>query len=149
MPTETHPADATPIRFRVLYADTDAQGVVYHGRFVPWLEAGRTEYLRARGYTYREMEASGVGMSVIELQIRFRAPARYDDPIVVYAWISEFSRVRVRFGYAVYHEPEARLLLEAETVHAFIDREGRLLRINRHPEVLARLQALAGTLPAE
>ena len=86
-----HPPTATPYRVRVLFADTDAMGVVYHGRFFPWFEAGRGEYLRARGYTYREMEAAGVGLAVLEVQCRFRAAARYDDLLLLYTWLAEFS----------------------------------------------------------
>jgi acyl-CoA thioester hydrolase len=143
-----HPPNSTPFRLRVLFADTDAMGVVYHGRYFPWFEAGRGEYLRARGYSYREMEAGGVALAVVETHCRFRSAARYDDPLLLYTWLSEFGRVRVRFQYALYNEEDNRLLVEAETLHAFIDLSGRPLLITRHPEVWTRLQALRNPHPS-
>lgn len=142
-----HPPTATPYRVRVLFADTDAMGVVYHGRFFPWFEAGRGEYLRARGYTYREMEAAGVGLAVLEVQCRFRAAARYDDLLLLYTWLAEFSRTRVRFQYALYQEADQRLLAEAETLHTFIDTTGRPLRITHYPAVWTRLQTIIDPQP--
>lgn len=142
------PPDATPLHVRVLYADTDAMGIVYHGRYFPWFEAGRGEYMRTRGYTYREMEEAGVVVAIIETHCRFHVAARYDDPIVVYTWLSEFDRVRMRFQYVIHHAENGKLLAEAETVHAFIDLEGRAIRITHYPEVWARLQTLLGT-PSE
>jgi acyl-CoA thioester hydrolase len=137
------PADATPLDFRVRYAETDAMGIVHHSRYFPWFEMGRTEYMRERGFTYRELENLGVQLAVIEATCRYRAPARYDDPIRLYTWLAEFSRVRVRFGYAAYHATEGRLLVEAATLHTFVAPDGRPLRITHHPETWARLQAIA------
>jgi acyl-CoA thioester hydrolase len=147
MSNPPHPPNATPHRLRVLFADTDAMSVAYHGRYWPWFEAGRGAYLRARGYTYREMEAGGVALIVLETQCRYRAAARYDDPLLLYTWVSEFGRVRLRFQYALYHEETNRLLAEAETVHAFVDLHGRPLRITHYPHVWERLQQLMA--PAE
>jgi acyl-CoA thioester hydrolase len=143
------PPDATAIRFRVRYAETDAMGIVHHSRYFPWFEMGRTEYLRSRGFTYREMESLGVQLAVIEAQCRYKYPARYDDPIVLYSWLTEFSRVRIRFAYAAYHETDARLLVEGATMHAFIDTTGRPIRITHHPEVWTRLQTLGPPQPGE
>ena len=142
------PPDATPIRFRVRYAETDAMGIVHHSRYFPWFEMGRTEYMRARGFTYRELEALGVQLAVVEANCRYRFPARYDDPVLLWTWMEEFSRVRVRFAYAACLDAEPpRLLVEGFTLHAFIDATGRPLRITHHPEAWARLQGLAGTPP--
>jgi acyl-CoA thioester hydrolase len=77
------PADASDIRFRVRYAETDAMGVVHHSRYLPWLEMGRTEFLRARDYSYRQLEQAGVLLAVIEVHTRYRAPAVYDDTILL------------------------------------------------------------------
>src|SRR5438477_10157177 len=99
-----HPAALrTEIAFRVRYAETDAMGIVHHSRYFPWFEMGRTEFLRERGFTYREMESLGIELAVIEATCRYRAPARYDDLIRLVTWLDELSRVRVRFGYAAYH----------------------------------------------
>jgi len=137
-----HPSNATPYTVRVLFADTDAMGVIYHGRYWPWFEAGRGEYLRIRGYSYREMETAGVALAVIETHCRFRAPARYDDVLLLYTWLAEFTRTRIRFQYVLYLEAQQRLLAEAETLHTFIDPHGRPLRITHYPDVWNKLQQL-------
>ncbi len=135
------PPGAVAIQFRVRYAETDAMGIVHHSRYLPWLEMGRTELLRAHGYTYREMETTGVLLAVIEANLRYRAPAAYDEPILLYTWLAEFGRVRVRFAYQVLNEASGRLLVEAYTLHAFIGRDGRPIRVTQQfPEVWARLQ---------
>lgn len=143
----TLPADAVAIRFRVLYADTDGMGIVYHGRYYPMLEAGRDEYLRARGYSYRELEADGVGLAVIDTQARFRAPARYDDPVLLYTWLRELERVRVRFAFRVTHETSGQVLVAADTIYAFVNRAGAPIRITHHPAVWTRLQAVGAGIP--
>jgi len=109
------PADATPLRLRVLYSDLDGMAIVYHGRYFPWLEAGRD---RGRGYPYRELEADGVRLTVIEARARDRAPARYDDPILVYTWLRAVDRVRLQFAYRVLHEITNQVRVEAAVDHA-------------------------------
>src|SRR5215212_9309885 len=137
------PPGAVPIRFRARYAETDAMGIVHHSRYIPWLEMGRTEFIRAHGYTYRELEEAGVLLAVVELHARYRAPARYDDPILVTTRLAEFGRVKLRFAYQVYNEANGQLLIEAETVHAYIGRDGRPIRItSQFPAIWARLQAV-------
>jgi acyl-CoA thioester hydrolase len=69
--------------FRVRYAETDQMGVVYHANYLVWCEVGRTDFIRAAGMSYREMEAAGVGLAVSDATMRFHAPARYDDVVRV------------------------------------------------------------------
>jgi acyl-CoA thioester hydrolase len=136
-------ADSTTIHLRVRYAETDAMGIVHHSRYLPWLEMARTEFMRERGYTYRELEQVGVQLAVIEVQARYRAPAVYDDPIAVTARLAEFGRVKLRFEYRVYNEATGRLLMEAETLHAFVGRNGKPVRLaSQYPEIWQRLQAI-------
>ncbi|MGI8586066.1 MAG: acyl-CoA thioesterase [Chloroflexia bacterium] len=131
------------IRFRVRYAETDGMGVVHHSRYLPWLEMGRTEFIREHGYTYRQMEQAGVLLTVIEVQIRYKAPAAYDDTILLHTRLAEMGRVKLRFAYQVYNEQTGRLLAEAETTHAFVGRDGVPIRVmSRFPEVWERLQAV-------
>lgn len=81
------PADATPLSLRALYADLDGMAVVYHGRYFPWLESGRDEYLRVRGYSYWTLDADGGRLAAIEARAQYKAPARYDDPIIIWTWL--------------------------------------------------------------
>jgi acyl-CoA thioester hydrolase len=100
---------------RVNYSETDQMGVVYHARYLVWLDIARCDYLRLAGMTYRELEEAGLRLAVSEVIIRYRQPARYDDPIRIRCWVRELASRRVDFGYAVEHADDARLLATAST----------------------------------
>ncbi len=105
----------TTIRRRVDYSETDQMGVVYHARYLVWLDVARTEHLRAAGMSYRDLEALGIRMMVSKLSITYRRAARYDDPVTVRTWVQERASRRVSFGYAVEHEDSGELLATATT----------------------------------
>ncbi len=130
--------------FRVRYAETDAMGIAHHSSYVVWMEMGRTEFMRAHGFTYRELEDMGVLLPVIELNVRYRQAARYDDQLRISTWVEELSRTRIRLAYRIERAPDGQLLAEGFTLHAFMGREGRPLMITRYPEAWARLRAMAG-----
>ena len=100
---------------RVNYSETDQMGVVYHARYLVWLDVARCEHLRLSGMSYRELEQAGLRLAVSELAIRYRQPARYDDLIRIRCWIREVASRRVDFGYAVAHAEDRRLLATAST----------------------------------
>jgi len=100
---------------RVNYSETDQMGVVYHARYLVWLDVARCEHLRLSGMSYRELEQAGLRLAVSELAIRYRQPARYDDLIRIRCWIREVASRRVDFGYAVEHAEDQRLLATAST----------------------------------
>ncbi|HEY4649688.1 MAG TPA: thioesterase family protein [Gemmatimonadales bacterium] len=102
-------------RLRVNYSETDQMGVVYHARYLVWLDVARCEHLRLSGMSYRELEQAGLRLAVSELAIRYRQPARYDDLIRIRCWIREVASRRVDFGYAVEHAEDKRLLATAST----------------------------------
>lgn len=95
--------------YRVRYADTDQMGYVYYGNYARFFEIGRVEALRSLGFTYRELEASGVWMPVYELQTRFYQPARYDDLLTIETQITQPPAVRIAFDYEVRNEGGTRL----------------------------------------
>jgi len=105
---------------KVRYAETDAQGVVYHGSYVVWFEVGRTEYCEAAGYPYPRMEAEGVQIVVVDLSARFRRPARYGDVVRVATRLATIRSRGCTFAYRVLL-PDGRLAVEGETVHVFVD----------------------------
>ena len=100
---------------RVNYSETDQMGVVYHARYLVWLDVARCEHLRLSGMSYRELEQAGLRLAVSELAIRYRQPARYDDLIRIRCWIRDVASRRVDFGYAVEHAEDRRLLATAST----------------------------------
>jgi acyl-CoA thioester hydrolase len=116
-------------RVRVRYAETDQMGVVYHANYFVWFEVGRTDLLRSAGWTYREMEADGVSLPVIEAQCDYKQPARYDDDLEIRTAGTLVSPVRVAFSYEVVRPTDSRTVATGRTLHASIDRSGRPCRL--------------------
>jgi acyl-CoA thioester hydrolase len=117
---------------RVNYSETDQMGVVYHARYLVWLDVARTEHLRRSGMSYRDLEAGGLRLAVSEVSIRYRQPARYDDPIRIRCWVRDAASRRVDFGYAVEHAENGRLLATASTSLLALDRAMALTRLPDH-----------------
>lgn len=103
------------ITVRVNYSETDQMGVVYHARYLVWLDIARCEHLRRTGIAYSELERRGLILVVSELRIRYRQPARYDDVVRVRCWVRECVPRRVVFGYALDCPERAVVLATAET----------------------------------
>jgi len=110
----------------VRYAETDMMGVVYHGSYLPWLEIGRTALLKEHGLPYRELEAEGFFLPVLEVGVRYLRPAKYDDTVTVTTFLREKPALRIRMDYELRRGDE--LLATAFTLHAFIDRAGKPVR---------------------
>ncbi len=110
----------------VRYAETDMMGVVYHGSYLPWFEVGRTTLLKEMGIVYRQLEADGFRLPVLEVAVKYLRPALYDDTITIVTTLREKPLLRIRLDYEVRRGEE--LLATGSTVHAFIDREGKPVR---------------------
>lgn len=122
-------SEASRSRIRVRYAETDQMGVVYYANYLVWFEVGRTDWLRTSGWSYREMEADGYSLPVIETQCTYRESARYDDDIEVRTLGSLASLVRVRFTYDVVRCSDGVSLATGMTTHATLDGSGRARRL--------------------
>lgn len=119
---------------RVLYADTDRMGVVYYANYLRWFEAGRNEFIRAKGLRYRDFEERfGLVLPVAEAGVKYREPARYDDLLQVETSLAELGRATARFSYRILRE--GAVLTTGFTLHACVDGEGRVVRM---PEELSR-----------
>lgn len=127
---------------RVIYGDTDAMGVVYYGTYLRFLEVGRAEFLRARGKPYAEVEAEGALFPVSEVQMRYRAPARYDDLLQILVWVGELGRASVRFDYRLTREPTGEPIAEGWTRHPCVDARSR--KVIRMPAALHAVLAGEG-----
>jgi acyl-CoA thioester hydrolase len=123
---------------RVRYAETDQMGVVYYANYFVWFEVARGELLRTLGWTYREMEASGVLLPVIDASCEYLRPARYDDDVEVRTQGALLSPVRMSFDYEVHVTGQDGLVAKGRTVHAAVDRNGRPCRL---PERIAEVFA--------
>lgn len=139
--------------FRVRFAETDQMGVAHHGAYVVWFEAARVEWMRERGLSYRDFEASGLSMAVAGLEIDYRAAARFDDLLHIDCDLTVLRSRRVAFRYRLVGE-EGRLLAHARTVHVPTDRSGRAVRLPTDwtdalgPHVSAEDAATPGEGPA-
>jgi acyl-CoA thioester hydrolase len=118
---------AARVRLRVRYAETDQMGVVYYANYLVWFEVGRTELLRALGWTYREMEAAGYSLPVISVACQYHRPARYDDDLEVVTTGAWLSPVRLAFDYEILRG-EARIV-SGRTEHASLNPKGRPIRL--------------------
>ena len=104
-------------------------GVVYYANYFVWFEVGRTDLLREAGWTYRDMEAGGVALPVIEAHCEYRRSAYYDDDLEVHTSGALLSPVRVEFAYEVFRAGEAGVIATGRTTHASLDRDGKPCRL--------------------
>ena len=114
---------------RVRYAETDKMGVVYYANYFIWFEVARTDLLRTLGWSYREMELSGVSLPVIEAHCEYARPARYDDEIEIRTTGRLLSPVRMEFNYEVRLTTDATVAATGRTTHASVDQSGRPCRM--------------------
>jgi acyl-CoA thioester hydrolase len=117
------------VKFRVRFAETDQMGIAHHSAYVVWFEAGRVEWLRERGLSYRAIEEAGVSLAVSELQVRYRQAAYFDDELELHTELHEAKSRRFRFGYRLTRPSDGALLAAAQTVHTPVDRQGRAIRM--------------------
>jgi len=110
----------------VRYAETDMMGVVYHGNYLAWFEVGRTQLLKEQGIVYRDLEAQGYLLPVIEIGAKYHRPALYDDEITIVTTLAEKPLLRIRLDYEVKRGDQ--LLVTGFTVHTFINRQGEPVR---------------------
>lgn len=130
------------LEVRVRYAETDQMGVAHHASYLVWFEAGRTEFLRAHGRSYAEIEADGWLLVVVEAHCRYRRPARYDDVLIVRTRLRALRMATLAFDYELIRKADGEVLADGYTVHAAVDRSGRARRI---PDGLRRLVHPSGS----
>jgi acyl-CoA thioester hydrolase len=112
------------ISIRVRYTEVDAMGYLHHSRFLQYFEMGRIEYLRALGFSYADMEAQGVFFVVAKAEVRFKAPAKYDDELTLTTRVTRQTHVRIDHAYEL--KRGNLLLAEATTTVACVGRDGKL-----------------------
>lgn len=138
MPLST---DIHEARIRVRYAETDAQGIAHHSAYIPWLEVGRVEWLRAAGVPYPAVEAQGYSLPVVELHVRYVAAVRFDDSLVVRTGLADVRSRSVRFVYEIVTDtPHPRQVANGMTRHVCL-RHGQISTL---PESLRAVVAGRG-----
>jgi acyl-CoA thioester hydrolase len=121
-PPRTHRSE-----LRVRYAETDQMGVVYHANYLVWCEIGRTDYIRALGRPYTELEQDGVALAVSEASMRCHAPARYDDRVCIETTLVDVKSRTVTFTYRIAHAETGARLVTAATTLVSLDPQGRVV----------------------
>ena len=114
---------------RVTYAETDAMGIVYYAHYLRWFEVGRTELMRSLGFSYQEMEKQGTFLPVSEVFCKYHASARYDDVLVIETSVDFLKRASIQFAYRILRKSDGIELVTGSTLHAFIDHEGRIVKV--------------------
>ena len=127
---------AHSIEFRVRYAETDQMQVVYHSNYLIWCEMGRTEFIRALGTPYAELERQNVSLAVVEANIRFHAGARYDNLIRVTTTVSDVRSRTITFDYVITNGETGEKFATASTKLATLTRDNRLTAM---PDYLRKL----------
>jgi acyl-CoA thioester hydrolase len=128
---------ATPVRVR--FAETDAQGVAHNANYLVWFEVARVAFLERFAGGYQRLRDEGVESLVLETHVRFHAPARFDDRLVVHARCHGLRGARFRFDYAI--ERAGEVIADGWTAHATVD--AATLRPTRTPAWL--VAAIAGS----
>ena len=142
---------------RVRYAETDRMGLLHHANYIVYFELARTEMLRSKGVSYREVEDSGHFLVIIDLGCKFKKPAYYDDLLTIRTTVARVTHVKIVHEYQVFRNGE--LLAEGHSTLACVDREGKpqalpaildgLAAKGLQPVTLDRLLGKAPYLPAE
>ena len=127
----------TPIR--VIYADTDAMGIVYHTNYIKWFEVGRNEYLRELGYPYSRLESEKLWLPVANVECAYKAPARYDDILEITAWMSDLRAASLTMSYEIRKQETGELLVWGSTRHAITDDQMKPVRFKSYNPELYQL----------
>ena len=130
---------AAEARVRVRYAETDQMGVVYHANYLVWFEVGRVELMRQRGLDYKRLEIEeGCWIAVVEATARYKAPARYDDELIVETRVTLVRGPVIRFAYRIVRVEDGLLLCEGETVHVALGRDMKRRTVpKKYAEILS------------
>ena len=118
---------------RVRYAETDQMGIVHNSNYLIWFEVGRSEFCRARGFSYKEMEEKDNALMVVaESYCRYKSPAFYEDLLTVRTRVEEIRSRSLRFIYEIYRASDKTVLAEGETLHLVTDKNKK---IRKMPEI--------------
>ena len=117
------------IRDRVRFEETDLMAVVYHSRYLPWMEMGRVAWLRACGVDLNRMMDEGILFPIREINVKYKHSASFDDEYEVQTTMQEFNRAKMVFSYKVVNVKDGKVFVEGNTTNVFTDKNGKILRL--------------------
>jgi acyl-CoA thioester hydrolase len=123
-------------KVRVLFADTDAMGVVYHTNYIKWFELGRNEFMRQLGVPYTELGKLGLNLPLIKVSCEYLKFATYDQLLIIETEFDYIKKARIRFNSRIWDGNKENLLVEGYTVHVCTNNDGKIRRI---PQLLLEL----------
>jgi acyl-CoA thioester hydrolase len=130
--------------FKARYAETDQMGIIHHSNYAVWFEIGRTDFLKEEGFHYSEIEARGLCLPLYDLHCRFKAPAKYNDDIIIVTGLKQFSPVRLCFYYHVCNASNGESLATGETMHAWTDKSLKPVDVRKiAPDIYSVLERIA------
>ncbi|MBL8086839.1 MAG: acyl-CoA thioesterase [Chthonomonas sp.] len=138
-------SEPTTERIRVRYGETDAMGHAYYANYLYWFEQARGAWCRARGFHYRDLEAMGYFLPVVEVHVRYKGEVKYDAEIDVEVTVTEISRSAMKFDYVVRDSETGRVTTEGYTWHVLMGQQRRAISIP--PDVRAMLDRPIVTEP--
>lgn len=130
-------------RLTVRYAETDMMGIVHHSRYYPWFELARTDFIKAIGMGYSQMEKMGILLPLTYTSANYYGGLRYEDEAVVECTLTRLSAARCEFEYKVYKLPEMKLMTTGKTGHGFVNSSFVPINLKKsYPEIWEKLSAL-------
>ncbi|MBR4236662.1 MAG: acyl-CoA thioesterase [Clostridia bacterium] len=125
---------------KVQYYETDKMGITHHSNYIRWMEEARIDFLETHGWNYARLEESGVASPVVSVSCKYKKPTTFADTVDIDVCIKDFTDVFLTVGYKMYKGDV--LVCEAESVHCFMNTQGRVIRISREqPEFAAFLES--------
>jgi len=128
-------------RYRVIYGDTDNMGIAYYANYLRMFEIGRTEMLREWGLPYSEVESRGILLPVSEVHCKYMTPAKYDEVLIIHSSLDMEMKAGLKIDYRITSEDEQTVHVTGYTRHAFMNREGRVIRPPNFMRELIRNQS--------
>ena len=108
------------VHLRVRYSETDQMRVVYHGSYIPYFEISRVEWLRSKGISYKSLEDNGIALPIVNMNINYKKPARYDDELIVNTKLKSHGGVKIEFECEIRNQNQ-ELLTNATFILVFVD----------------------------
>lgn len=119
----------------VKYYETDQMGVVHHSNYIRWFEEARVEFMRNAGISYKTMEDEGIQIPVVTVSCKYKSPAKFDDTVIVRAWIKKFNGIIVEIAYEVVDKESGEVRVTGESSHCFVnDKTFKPINLKRERE---------------
>ncbi|MCR5102766.1 MAG: acyl-CoA thioesterase [Butyrivibrio sp.] len=120
-------------RHKVQYYETDKMGITHHSNYIRWMEEARIAFLAEKGWSYARLEDEGIISPVVSVDAHYKKTTTFNDDVAIDVCVIDFTGVKLKLGYKMYLED--KLVFEGESMHCFLNKEGRPIRLkSEYPE---------------